>query len=406
MKLEFVLPVMGTTGGAERALAALARHITASSDWEVTIQTTCASSIETWENDLPAGLSEEDGLSIHRHLTDTGRGVVAYELSQQIHRSPTSLSLAESDTYFQTLGPVSSSLVDCLAGSTADLALHMPYEFWTTTSLARNRHIPTVMWPAAHNDPVLLLASVREALCVVDGLVFGSEAERRLTQTNHAIAHKRQIVLGVGVQDPNQGNDSAQGSDPNQAAAAVGADDGRPWIVCVGRMLPGKGTHTLAQLWSNYVRQHKPDHRLIFVGEPNLKIKTNKHTHIAGEVDEQTKWELIRGADVLIHPGRLESFSIVLLEAWASNTPVLVNAYCDATSDHVRNSNGGAIFRDTHSFNTELHAMLTNAQHRQQLAQNGHAYWQNNYTWQKITPRFMDFCQRIQKFSTKTRKQN
>ncbi len=396
MKLEFVLPVIGTTGGAERALSDLARHVMSSSDWEVTIQTTCASSIATWENDLPAGLSEENGLTIHRHPTDRGRSPISHELSKQIQQSPTSLDLAESDAYFQALGPVSSSLADCLAGSTADLALHMPYEFWTTTSLTRNRHIPTVMWPAAHNDPVLLMTSVREALCAVDGLVFGSEAERRLTQVNHAIAHKRQIMLGVGVEVPNPA------ANATNAAVEVGIDDGRPWIVCVGRMQPGKGTHTLAQLWSNYVRQHKPNHRLIFVGEPNMKIKTDKHTHIAGEVDEQTKWELVRGADVLIHPGRLESFGIVLLEAWASDTPVLVNAYCDATSDHVRNCDGGATFHDKHSFNTELHAMLTNTEYRQQLAQNGHAYWQNNYTWEKITPRFMDFCQKIQKFSTKT----
>ncbi len=406
MKLDFVLPLLGETGGAERGLAALGRDITASSDWEVTIQTTCATSASTWENAEPAGITYRDKLAVHRHRVDSGRTSAWPKLERAVENTPKFITAAKAQEYLVAQGPVSSSLADCLAGSTADLALHMPYPYWTTLALIGQQRIPTVMWPAAHDEPGLKLPTVREALCVVDGLVFGSEAERRLTQTNHAIAHKRQIVLGVGVQDPNQGNDSAQGSDPNQAAAAVGADDGRPWIVCVGRMLPGKGTHTLAQLWSNYVRQHKPDHRLIFVGEPNLKIKTNKHTHIAGEVDEQTKWELIRGADVLIHPGRLESFSIVLLEAWASNTPVLVNAYCDATSDHVRNSNGGAIFRDTHSFNTELHAMLTNAQHRQQLAQNGHAYWQNNYTWQKITPRFMDFCQRIQKFSTKTRKQN
>ncbi len=390
-KLEFVSPVFGTSGGAERALAGLGRQIVASSDWEVTIQTTCATSIATWENELPAGLQEEDGLMVHRHPTDKGRGVVTSELSKQIHNSPGSLDLAESDAYFEAIGPVSSSLADCLAGSDADLALHIPYEFWTTTSLARNRHIPTVIWPAAHNDPVLSLASVRSALCAVDGLVFSSEASRRLTESTHPVAHKRQMVLGVGVQDMPDATAQA-------AAQTIGIDDGRPWIVCVGRMLPGKGTHTLAQLWANYVRQHKPEHRLVFAGEPSLKIKTDNHTVIAGEVDEKTKWGLIRGADVLIHPGRLESFGIVLLEAWATSTPVLVNAYCPATSNHVKDSGGGAMFRDQGSFTAALKNMLTNHELREQLATNGNNHWRNKYTWHKITPRFMNFCQQIQKF--------
>ena len=393
MKLEFVLPVFGNSGGAERALADLGRQIMATSDWEVTIQTTCATSIATWENILPPGLNQENGLLVHRHPTDRGRGLISHELAKQIHTSPASLGLADSDDYFATLGPVSSSLADCLAASDADVALHKPYEFWTTTALARNRHIPTMIWPAAHPDPALLLASVRAALGNVDGLVFGSDASRRLTEANHPIAHKRQIVLGVGV-DEHPG-DSAEaleaiGLGPNSADP-----DGRPWIVCVGRMLPGKGTLTLVQLWTDYVKKHKPDHRLIFVGEPSLKIKPTDHIYIAGEVDDKTKWGLMRGADVLIHPGRLESFSIVVIEAWAANTPVLVNAYCDATSDHAHTSGGGATFKDSKSFSTELHAMLTNPELRQTMADNGNSYWRNNYTWDKITPRFMDFCQRI-----------
>ncbi len=396
MKLDFVLPLLGETGGAERGLTALGRDITARSDWEVTIQTTCATSASTWENAEPAGITYQDKLAVHRHHVDSGRTSAWPKLERAVNNTPRFITAAKAREYLLAQGPVSSSLADCLAGSAADLALHMPYPYWTTLALIGQQRIPTVMWPAAHDEPGFKLSTVREALCAVDGLVFGSEAERRLTQVNHAIAHKRQIMLGVGVEVPNPA------ANATNAAVEVGIDDGRPWIVCVGRMQPGKGTHTLAQLWSNYVRQHKPNHRLIFVGEPNMKIKTDKHTHIAGEVDEQTKWELVRGADVLIHPGRLESFGIVLLEAWASDTPVLVNAYCDATSDHVRNCDGGATFHDKHSFNTELHAMLTNTEYRQQLAQNGHAYWQNNYTWEKITPRFMDFCQKIQKFSTKT----
>ncbi len=391
MKLEFVLPLLGETGGAERALAGLGRQIVASSDWEVTIQTTCATSAATWANAEPAGITQQDRLTVHRHHVDSGRTSAWRELERAVDNTPKFITEAKAQEYLVAQGPVSSSLADCLAGSDADLALHMPYPYWTTLALAPRQQKPTLIWPAAHDEPGLRLPTVRSALCAVDGLVFSSEASRRLTESTHPVAHKRQMVLGVGVQDMPDATAQA-------AAQTIGIDDGRPWIVCVGRMLPGKGTHTLAQLWANYVRQHKPEHRLVFAGEPSLKIKTDNHTVIAGEVDEKTKWGLIRGADVLIHPGRLESFGIVLLEAWATSTPVLVNAYCPATSDHVKDSGGGAMFRDQGSFTAALKNMLTNHELREQLATNGNNHWRNKYTWHKITPRFMNFCQQIQKF--------
>ena len=419
MKLEFVLPLLGETGGAERTLASLGRQITATSDWEVTIQTTCASSATTWANDLPAGITHQDKLAVHRHIVDSGRTSAWPKLLRAVNNTPRFISAAKAQAYLIAQGPISSSLAQSLATSEADLALHMPYPYWTTLALAGEQQKPTLIWPAAHDEPGLKLSTVREALCGVDGLVFGSEAERRLTETNHPIAHKRQIVLGIGI-DEHPGDSVAAleaiGLGPaglnsaglnsaglNSAGlSSTGLNsagpDGRPWVVCVGRMLVGKGTEALAQMWSDYVKRYKPDHRLIFVGEPSLKIEPDEHVYVAGEVDEQTKWGLIRGADVLIHPGRQESFGVVLLEAWAANTAVLVNDYCGPTSDHVNNSGGGATFRDSESFATKLHAMLTNPELRQTMADNGNSYWRNNYTWDKITPRFMDFCERVKKF--------
>ncbi|HCB37520.1 MAG TPA: hypothetical protein DEP66_04820, partial [Acidimicrobiaceae bacterium] len=345
--------------------------------------------------DAPAGLTRAGRLAVNRHHVDTGRMPNWPEMERAVHPAPASVDPETERAYFEAQGPVSSALAETLAASDADLALHKPYLFWTTAALASGRTIPTAIWPAAHDEPALRLPAVGAALASADGLVFGSDAARRLTEQIHPVAHKRQIVLGVGV-EPHAG-------DAETAARAVGIDDGRPWVLCVGRMEPGKGTDTLARLWAGYVAVHKPKHRLVLVGDRNIEIRSDDDLTVVGPVDEETKWGLLRGADVLVHPGRLESFGIVLVEAWAARTPVLVNARCAPTSDQVRLSGGGATFSDPTSFELALDRMLNDPGLRHAMAADGEAHWQRNYTWDRVCGRFMDFCERVVRFAPRAR---
>ena len=54
---------------------------------------------------------------------------------------------------------------------------------------------------------------------------------------------------------------------------------------------------------------------------------------VVSGADDATKWSLLRGADFLINSSALESFSLVLFEAWAAGIPVLVNGCCETTRD-------------------------------------------------------------------------
>ncbi|HCB37519.1 MAG TPA: hypothetical protein DEP66_04815 [Acidimicrobiaceae bacterium] len=391
MKLDFVLPLFGERGGAERALSGLGRQVMARSDWEVTIQTTCATSGARWDNDAPAGPAHDGRLVVNRHHVDSGRAPGWVELEKRVNKAAGDVDAESERAYFEAQGPLSSALAETLVGSDADLVLHMPYQYATTVQLSQVHNKPTVIWPAAHDDPALRLPAVGGALRAADALVFGTDAERRLTESIHPVSHLRQIVLGVGV-----------GEHPGDAAAAarrVGIDDGRPWVLCVGRMLPGKGTEALASLWSQYARRRRPEHRLVLVGDRDVDIAAGGDLVVVGGVDEETKWGLLRGADLLVHPGTLESFGIVLLEAWAAGTAVLVNAGCEPTSDHVRSSRGGASYSDHATFDRAMSRLLGDAALRARMAAAGAAYWHANYTWDLVARRFMDFCERVVRFS-------
>ena len=55
----------GMVGGAEIVMAEIAQGLKARG-WDVEILTTCAKDHFSWRNELPAGLTEEDGLAVRR----------------------------------------------------------------------------------------------------------------------------------------------------------------------------------------------------------------------------------------------------------------------------------------------------------------------------------------------------
>src|SRR5207253_8957229 len=112
--------------------------------------------------------------------------------------------------------------------------------------------------------------------------------------------------------------------------------DGRPYVLCLGRVDDGKGARLLAECFIRYHERRDGDLRLVFAGPVVHPPPEHPDIVVLGPVDESTKWGLLRGALALVSPSAFESFSIVVLEAWSVGTPVLVNARCPVTVDHAR----------------------------------------------------------------------
>ena len=53
----------------------------------------------------------------------------------------------------------------------------------------------------------------------------------------------------------------------------------------------------------------------------------------------------------------MESFSLVLLEAWSEGTPTLCDAACGPMAEHTREAGGGLVYRDAGSFSAGLQTL-------------------------------------------------
>ena len=337
MKLAFVTPRYGSdvVGGAELGARLLAERLAQLDGWTVEVLTTCARDAWTWANDYTPGRSVENRVTVHRFPTSRERDLDFRRRTPILLAVPEDVSDADGYEWIDQQGPVAPALLDAIRDSDHDLIAFTPYLYHPTVvglPLVADR---AVLHPAAHDEPAIRLPLFDRVFEAARGFAFYTEGEGRFAEERFpAIVTKPQVVVGLGIDPPST----------MPATHGIAALDGRPYLVCLGRVDPSKGTKLLASLFATYKERRPGPLALAVVGPVQRPVPEHPDIVQVGEVDERTKWGLLHGATVLVSPSAFESFSLVLFESWAAGRPVLVNARCAATLEHVTRSGGGIAF--------------------------------------------------------------
>lgn len=388
MRLTFVTPRYGTEviGGAETGARMLAERLALRPGWEVEVLTSCALDHLTWENVEPAGTSTVNGVTVHRFPTASRRLLDYFELDGRLRVSPGTASLEEGRRWIALNGPLCPGLVDAVAATRSDALACYPYLFATTVDAIAVSPVPTVLHPAAHDEPALYLRAFRRSFSDLDGFVYHTRAERDLMEHVFRVGSRPQLVLGLGVDEP-AGTGRAGGE-------LLGLSD-RPYLCYLGRVDEHKGCLMLADYFAAYKERHPSDLALAFVGPVSDKAPDHPDVVVTGTVSESDKWDILAGACAMVTPSAYESFSLVLLEAWTVDVPVLVNAACAATMEHVRRSGGGLWFDSFRSFEAAVDRLTHDAALRRKLAAAGHRYTSRHYRWPAIIDRYTAFLEEV-----------
>jgi glycosyltransferase involved in cell wall biosynthesis len=388
MKLAFVTPRYGlhVIGGAEAAARMLAERLAIQPGWEVEVVTSCALDHLTWENVEPAGTSVLNGVTVHRFPTASRRLIEYFTLDGRLRVAPGAATLAESRRWVALNGPMCPGLVDAVAGTDADVVACYPYLFATTVDSIAVSKVPTVLHPAAHDEPAIYLRAFRQSFRDIDGLVYHTRAERDLMEHVFSIGARPQIVLGLGVNDP------AGAGRPGGDVLGIGD---RPYLCYLGRVDEHKGCLMLAEYFTRYKERHPGDLALALVGPVSDKAPHHPDIVVTGTVSEPDKWDILAGATAMVNPSAYESFSLVLLEAWTLGVPVLVNAACAATMEHCRRSGGGLWFDSYRSFEVAVDRLAGGADLPRRLGEMGRAYTARYYRWPSIIRRYVGFLEQV-----------
>lgn len=374
----------GVVGGAETGARQLSEHLVADLGWRVQVLTTCAFDAATWIDHFAPGSTVEAGVEVHRFPVTGPRHPRFAEVSEAFFRRPvTSHTRAEEWAWILDQGPVSPDLVDAVGATDAERVAFYPYLYHPTVAgmpLVRGRGF---MHPAAHAESPIHLSPIREAFDLSRAFVFHSEAEADLVDGLFPSSRtKPRIELGLGV---------AAGVPAASDPGVVDADT--PFLLCLGRVDEGKGTHALVGHFAQLKRMFPSDLKLVVAGPVVNAPPAHPDVILTGPVDEDVKWRLLQDAEALVSPSPNESFSLVILEAWLADTPVMVFEGCRPTLDHCTRSGGGLWFRDGATFVAAARRLLSDPDLATDLARAGRAYVEATYTWPVVVDRYRRFLE-------------
>ena len=382
MRVAFVVPRYGPDiiGGAETAARKLAEGLVARKGWDVEVLTSCAEDFVTWADVYPEGDHRINGVLVRRFRSAAGRDPSFHPLSAALLADPASASLPDAERWLDLQGPVTPSLAEAAETAPADVVIFYPYLYYPTARVIDRVGVPTVLHPAAHDEPALHLPVFPRVFEAADGLVFQTVAERELVQAIFPVASHHQMLLGLGVDDPPDGPPTL---DPGDPAPPVG-----PYLVCLGRVDSHKGSLALASMFAAYKERYPGPLRLMMAGPVVEAPDPHPEIDVVGAVSEAAKWELLRHAVALVSPSRWEAFSLVIAEAWSAGTPVVVNATCGATTEHCRRSGGGLFFHGYAEFEVIIERLCADDELASELGRRGRSYVDGRFRWPIIIDRY------------------
>jgi glycosyltransferase involved in cell wall biosynthesis len=263
--------------------------------------------------------------------------------------------------------------------SDADAVAFYPYLYHPAVAGMGRARPPTILHAAAHDEAPIRLPVFRPVFEGADGLVFHTATERHLVADLFRIGARPQIVLGLGV----------EGVPPAGVAPDVAA--GRPYVLCLGRVDDQKGVGALWRFFLAFKRRQPGPLALVLAGPVIDRPPADPDLIVTGPVSEEAKWGLLRGALVLVSPSPLESFSLVMAEAWSVSTPVMVNARCGPTMEGVARSGAGLSFGSYAEFDAALDRLIRDEALRQRLGLRGRAHVDQHLAWPVVLARYRAF---------------
>jgi glycosyltransferase involved in cell wall biosynthesis len=357
-------------GGAEASLRTIAESLQQAGH-HVEVFTTCVKAESEWSNHAAEGSSVTNGVIVHRFPIDP-RESDRFQMAQQRIADEHGRVPAEVEHDFLTHSIRSRALRDALRGRRDewDAVIAGPYLFGLTFDVAREFADKVLLVPCFHNEPAARLPLLLDAYRRAGGVLYHSPEEQQFAEMDIGMNHPRAACIGTAIDTEKAGN-------PLRGEEQV--DGGRRYILYVGRYSPHKNLPLLLQYARRYASRHPDRFVFAFVGQGDLDLPDEPWLKDLGFVSETTRRDLIAGAEAVVQLSRLESLSLVVLEAWAQGVPAIVDRDCDVLAAQVRRCRGGAEVASYEAFALALSDLWKNPERWHDLGRQGQEYVRAHY---------------------------
>jgi glycosyltransferase involved in cell wall biosynthesis len=386
MKLAFVLPWYGEniTGGAETEARMIAENL-ARNGVDVEFLTTCAQSFRSdWNTDyFREGPDMVNGIPVRRFKVrkrDTAK------FDRVNSRLMSNIKVTEpEETVFMEEMINSPGLYNHISEHKGeyDYFVFIPYMFGTTYYGALLCPEKAVLIPCLHDESYARMKIYEKMFSSAKGIIFLSGPEEEFAKKRFGLNRARTCVLGGGV-------DTFEHS-PDRFREKYGIHG--DFILYAGRKEQGKNTPQLVSYFRRYLDGHDGGLKLVLIGPGKADIPEKYRDSILdlGYVPAQDKYDAYSAATIFCNPSVNESFSIVIMESWLCQVPVIVNASCDVTREHCIKSNAGLFYDNYEEFEACVDFLLTRKEIRDRMGRLGRKYVQDNYSWDVVVDKYKKF---------------
>jgi len=235
----------------------------------------------------------------------------------------------------------------------------------------------SLIQPCLHDEPPAALDPIQAAWRSARGILYYSHAERQIAAAK-GLFNPNETVVGCGLAPARLGE-----PDRFRARHQVAGD----YLLFVGKLSVDKNLPFLVDAFSQGLRSRGLT--LVLAGTGNYRPPAGYGVRVIENLSDEDKRDAMAGALALVQPSLFESFSLVIMEAWQQNRPVIVHGDCAATTEHAVASGAGvAVFTST-----ELHAaieMLRGAPNRAAaMGEAGAAYVAREFSWDAVCARYV-----------------
>lgn len=386
MKIAFVVQRYGleVNGGAESHCRLVAEHL--SKYFEVEVLTTCAVDFKTWKDVYSPGTETLNGVLVRRFPVDYERDLQKFnKFSERIFGD---IHTYEDEIKWMKLqGPYSTKLLNYIRDhkDNYEYFIFFTYLYCTTffgLPLVKEK---ALLVPTAHDEPPIYLSIFDSLFKQPRRLIYNTEEERKFVTSRFQNSDIPHNVIGVGIDIPEK-------IDDDLFIRKYKLDH---FVIFVGRVDESKGCEELFDFFIRYKKEKKTSVKLVLLGKEMMEIPKKDDIIPLGFVSEQDKFNGIKAANLLIMPSKYESLSMVLLESWLCNTPVLVNGKCDVLKGQCIRSNAGLYYETYDEFEACMDFLLEREGMRNAMGRNGMKFVLQNYSWENIEKMYISILQKV-----------
>jgi glycosyltransferase involved in cell wall biosynthesis len=189
------------------------------------------------------------------------------------------------------------------------------------------------------------------------------------------------VTLGAGV---TTGGGSGEGGTEFRSRHGLGD---RPMLLFVGRKEKGKQY----ELAVDAVEMLGEDAVLVMIGrDVDHTVIRSKRVCQLGTVSDEELGAAYEACDVFVFPSALESFGMVVLDAWVRGKPVIGNPLSGATSALIEDGVDGFLCGTSGEIAAVVEQLLAQPALRERIGSAGRAKTLREYTWARVADRALE----------------